>query len=114
MNWNMVMLRGMKVPGAACLVAFGLALLVRRLGLSLDAPEMLRLASWIFSGGVGVFVVGVLALGWRLRKWERGEGPACLHCRGPQGGERNGRVIRGKLLPDYRTCYNCGRHSSAG
>lgn len=111
MNWNMVMLRGMKVPVAACLAAFGLALLVRRLGLGSSSPEMLRLASWILSGGVGVFVIGVLALGWRLRKWEQGEGPYCGHCGGPVGGRRDGKVVWGRRLFDYRTCYNCARHS---
>lgn len=112
MNWNMVMLRGMKMPAAACLVACGFAFFTRQLGLGLAGPEMLRLSGWIFFAGVGAFVIGVLALGWRLRKWEHGEGPDCDHCGGPVGGRRDGKVVWGELLPDYRTCYNCGRHSA--
>ena len=112
MNWNMVMLRGMKAPTAAFLVAFGFALFARQLGQGLGAPEMLRLSGWIFSVGVGVLLIGALSLGWRLRKWEQGGGPDCDYCGGPVGGRRDGKVVWGKQLPDYRTCYNCGKHSS--
>lgn len=111
MNWNMVLLRGLKVPVGLCALAFGFAFAVRQLAISTNSIELFRMAGWVAFSGLGVLVVGSLAFAWRLHKWERGKGPACQYCSGPQGGEQDGKVIRGKLLPDYRTCYNCGRHS---
>ena len=59
--------------------------------------------------------VYVLAVGWaatsaiRLWRWEAGNGPTCPRCCGFQGLVRAGRYGR----PDYRTCFDRGRHAAA-
>lgn len=56
-----------------------------------------------------------LSVGWavtsavRLWRWEAGNGPTCPRCGGYQGMVRAGRYNR----PDYRTCFDCGRHALA-
>jgi hypothetical protein len=42
----------------------------------------------------------------RLWRWERGDGPSCVVCGGPLGGERSGRADRGGA---FRRCYACGK-----
>lgn len=58
---------------------------------------------WIPVGLFGLSVVSFASAGYRLWQWDRA-GPACNHCGGPLGHEREG--IRGR--GNYRRCLACG------
>jgi hypothetical protein len=64
----------------------------------LPLATYLLAACWAFTSAV------------RLWRWEAGNGPTCPRCGGFQGMVRAGRYGR----PDYRTCFDCGRHAAAG
>lgn len=94
-------------PAAAL---FGLALLVTvplgGLRASPLAAGMFDVLRW---GPVAITGAALLAFGvasYRLWRWERGQGPACVTCGGPLGGEHEGRTNRGGA---FRRCYACGK-----
>ena len=69
----------------------------------LEAMEWLPLTACLLAMGLA------LTSTIRLWRWETGTGPACPRCGGFQGMVRPGRYGRA----DFRTCFDCGRHSAA-
>jgi hypothetical protein len=90
------------------LIGLALIVMVALAGLR-DSPlaegllEVLRWAP-VAIAGAALLLLG--AATYRLRRWERGEGPACVTCGGPLGGEHEGRANRGGA---FRRCYSCGK-----
>lgn len=90
---------------------FGLALLVTvPLGGLRESPitaglfDVLRWVPVAMAGGA-LLMFGTAS--YRLWRWGRGDGPACVTCGGPLGHERQGRVNRGG---EFRRCYACGKN----
>lgn len=111
MRWNMVMLRGSKIP-IACLLGGVLATWVLgKFAVALPplAADVARYQTLV--QGVSLIAASAFSLlfVWRLLGWERGERLACQYCDGPLGGIEMGRKYYGRQLDDFRYCYSCGR-----
>lgn len=111
MNWGMIIIRGLWPAALLMAVTTTVALLTNRVASGLGADRLSQVADWIFAlGWVGAVVwTGVFV--YRLKRWEAGHGPFCRSCSGPTGFVQPGRVVFGKQLADYRSCFNCGKHT---
>ena len=94
-------------PAVAGLVG---ALLMRAVVAPLEASPLtaglVHVMRWL---PVAMFGLSLLVAGpptYSLLRWARGQGPACIACGGPLGGEQAGRANRGGA---YRRCYACGK-----
>lgn len=104
--------RYLRAFGPPAVVATGSVLVYLKLRSAPQSPlvaPLLEAMTWL---PVATYV---LAVGWavmsavRLWRWETGNGATCPHCGGYQSLVRAGRYNR----PDYRTCFDCGRHAPA-
>lgn len=104
--------RYLRAFGPPAVLATGSLLAFLKLRGSTQSPlvaPLLEAMAWL------PFAAHVLAVGWvamsaiRLWRWYAGYGPTCPRCDGFQGLVRAGRYGR----PDYRTCFDCGRHAAA-
>lgn len=107
MNWTMIGLRGSALPAVFAFGGFAVALAFSKL--SVVAPGADRYGSLAI--GLGLLLAGISygVFIYRLFRWERGTWRACRTCDGPLGWHRPGKIYYGKLLSDFRYCYNCGK-----
>jgi len=104
--------RYLRAFGPPVILAAGSALTFLKLHSAPQTPlvdPLLETMAWV------PLAAYVFATGWafvsatRLWRWESGSGPTCPYCGGFHGMVRAGRYGR----PDFRTCYDCGRHGAA-
>lgn len=111
MRWGLIVLRGAVEP-ALVLVAGLLASYYLGTLAHLDSAGVTDLGVWSRrvgeAGLVGFFLLYGAFL-WRLWRWTEGAGPSCQWCMGPLGRLRDGKVLYGRQLSDFRRCYNCGK-----
>lgn len=110
MNWWLILARGAAAPVAVAVAGILLSAPLRRAAESLapgsDLQGAAQMIPWVgFAGSLALLALFY----WRLWAWESGQAPSCRFCDGPVGRLRDGVVMCGKQLPDYRRCYNCGR-----
>ena len=109
MHWWLICARGLWAPAMVATSGVILSSAISRLASTFPAHSGLRTAALLLSlGTVLATTVMVAVFVLRLRAWEIGRGPDCRACSGPLGRLRDGRVMYGKQLPDFRRCYNCG------
>ncbi|WP_143703978.1 MULTISPECIES: hypothetical protein [Luteimonas] len=112
MNWNMVLLRGARLPALGVFVALVIMWAAGDMRGTPTGAAFFEPFRW---GSLAVLAVASVAYGYfiyRLFRWERSQGEqGCVRCGGPTGLLQTGRVIRGDRLSDFRRCYNCGRAS---
>lgn len=110
MQWWLISIRGLSAPVVVVLAGILLSAPLRRatelLAPGSDFQRALQLVPW---AGLLAGLVLLAVFYWRLRAWEAGRAPSCRFCDGPLGGVRDGVVMYGRQLPDYRRCYNCRR-----
>jgi len=112
MNWWLILARGAAAPVAVAVGGILLSAPLRRaseyLAPGSDLQRAAQVIPWIgFAGFLALFALFY----WRLRAWESGLAPICRFCDGPVGRLRDGVVMYGKQLPDFRRCYNCRRNT---
>lgn len=104
--------RYLRAFGPSVVLAAGSALAFLKLRSAAQTPlvaPLLETMAWLplvaYMFATGLAVTSAI----RLWRWETGSGPTCPHCGGFQGVVRAGRYGR----PDFRTCFDCGRHAAA-
>ena len=105
-EWVMLLLRA--YCPVAVLVGSAFFMMVPSADLRSNWPltGIADLPNWISLAMVGAALAMFAAISYRLWKWEYGDGPSCVVCGGPLGGERSGRDDRGGR---FRRCYACGK-----
>ena len=103
MNWTLIFIRAALLPIGAFAGGLFLASILHR-------TQSSDWGSWVAFSTLLVTLV-LLWARWRgLQQWEDGI-RGCQYCGGPVGFQRPGKVYFGRQLSDYRTCFNCGRHT---
>jgi hypothetical protein len=112
MQWWLICARGLVWPALVAVAGVLLSVPVSKLASLGGGHESLRMAAELLPlGGFAIAALLVAAFAWRLRAWETGGGHDCQYCGGPCGRRRDGVVMYGKQLPDFRRCYNCDRNT---
>lgn len=111
MRWGVIMWSALWPAGAFLVLGMLVNSSFNRLVSAISSGAGEAVAPTFLPAGVGAVLALIwIAIAWlRLKRWEAGADPECASCHGPLGFLRVGKVFYGKLLPDYRRCYNCGR-----